>query len=378
MQWAAGANDIAGAAAAVAAINAHTNDLPVTAANSGTAVVTLTFKVAGTWGNDCLISRVAANGTTGTVTASGAALTGGTQEASIANVLTLVSTGEYDLILYCTGNTDAGTASATSGPGRLKTHISSLYSGRNAKLQQAVIGLTLTIANAKTGAAQHNFGPLQYVICQAGQSLPCELGGAEVGARLREESEDPAANRIGMLYTATLYGAIDLVADEMTDAEMEDCLQSGVTPVVYTSSGEMSPLRPVTTYFKDTGANPDDRLLDTSRISGIYAVAKDLRVAIPREFVGAKLSEDLEPGEEPLPEGVTEVRDVKGFVHTRVRFWIQRGVVVKAKYEEAYDNGQFLVRVNPTDASQCDIVLPIGIVPPLAKFSLVVNHVGPN
>ena len=375
--WSAGETDTQGAAKGVAAINAQTTDLPVTAANVA-GVITVTFKAAGTWGNDCTISVTYADGTTGTVVAAAANLAGGTLESSPATLLTNVQKTEYGKILLCTGNTSAALASATSDVGRVKTHIDTYATGRAALLQELVVGLTGTASAAKTGSAQHNYGPLQYVLMRAGLSLPCELGAAEVGARIREELLDPAANRIGMLYKATLYGPTDLNADKLTDPEIEDLLQSGITPVDYDSSGNPFPSRPITTYFKDGSANADDRILDTSRVAGTYAIARDFRSFLPAQFPGAKLSADLLPGEEPLPAGVIEVRDVKSACAGRMNYWTGRGVAMRDKWDAAVAGGAFVVRVNPTDKSQCDIVIPVGIVPPLAKFSLVVNHTGPN
>jgi phage tail sheath gpL-like len=377
-QWIAGASDIAGAAALAAAINAKSTDLPVTAANGGTAICTVTCKQLGTIGNDVKLSFAAANGATGTITVGGATLTGGTLEMDISNALATVAGTEYDYILICASNTDVIAASATSAPGDAKTHVTLYQTGRGAKLQQVIVGCTSAIASVKTGTGQHNFGPMQYVYCQGGRSLPCEWAAAEMGARMREETIDPDVNRIEMPYRATLYGAKDLNADALTDTECEDLLWYGVSPIVYDTSGNPLPARPITTYHKDGTGAPDDRLLDTSRVTGTYAVAKDLRVAIPREFPNCKLSEDLVPGDDPLPEGVVEVRDIKSFVNSRIRYWIGRGVVIRDKYETALTDGSFIVRVNPTDPSQCDIVLPVGMVPPLAKFSVVVQHVGPN
>lgn len=373
VQWVAGETDTQGAAKLVAAVNALTNDLPVTASNVA-GVVTFTAKLKGTWGNDVLTSVTQADGTTGTVTASGAALASGTTEFDCTTALTTVAGTEYDFFLLCTGNTDAKLASATSNPGRLKTHIDGLDSGASAKLQQVIVGTTGTLSTTKTGTNQHNFGPMEYLHVEAGQSLPCEFAGAEFGQRVRERLRDPAANRIGLPYIATLYGAADLNADRLTDSENEDALQHGVTPGKYDSSNTLFPYRPITTYFKDGSGNPDDRLLDTSRVDGIYDVSKDLRSALPQEFPQAKLSRDLVPGDDPLPEGIVEERDVKSFVNTRIRYWITRGVVQKAKYEAALAGGTFIVRVDPGDDSQCDLVLPLSIVRPLAKFSLVVQH----
>jgi phage tail sheath gpL-like len=373
--WAAGQTDTQGGDTLEAAINADTN-LPVTAANVA-GVVTLTAKSKGTWGNDIKLRVTTADGTTGTVTASGANLASGTVEFDIDNVLTLVTGREYDLICLVTSNADSQDGTATSNPGKLKTHIDSLDQGQQAKLQQMVIGSTGTLAAIKAGVDSLNFGRGECIHMDNGLALPGILAGAETGARLREESRDLAANRIHIEYESEWPTVLDYNADALTAAEVEDALNNGVTPVSFTFTGDARPERPITMYHLDAGGNADDRLLDTSRVTGTDGVAKDLRVALPREFKGAKLSEDLEDLGDELPPNTVEVRDVKAFVDGRVRFFVSLGVVKGLDYQEAVDNGTFIVRVNPSDSSQCDIVLPIKIVPPLAKFSLAVLHVGP-
>lgn len=372
--WAAGEGENSAAAKLVAAISAAGNDLPVSAA-AADYVVTITAKTKGLWGNDVLISLTVADGAGGSVVLSGdlGSVVAGTTEPNYSTALTLVSGIEYDFILSCVSNADANEASATSNPGRVKTHINALDEGLEAKLQQQVVGVTGTISGVKTGAAQHLHGPTEYVFCQAARSLPCELGGAEVGRRLRMEAIDPAINAIKTAYQATLYGAADLVTDALTGTELEDLLQSGVAPVVYDSTGAMLISRPITTYWKDSGGAADDRILDVSQVSGAYAVAKDLRAAIPQEFPNKKLSKDLAPGDDDPPPDMVQERDVKIFIISRLRYWQSRGVVRGDKLTQAIANGTLIVRVNPSDASQCDIVVPIWIFKPLAKFSLVVQ-----
>jgi phage tail sheath gpL-like len=382
ISWNAGETDIQGATKLVAAVNALGDDLPFTAANGGgtLATVTLTFRFAGAIGNDVTLFLTDKDGTGGTVTLTGATLASGTLEPTLTTVLTLISSREYDFMLPVVSNADAAAASTTSGPGRVKTHINTYGSGFGAHLQQAVVGVTGSISAVKTGAAQHNFGPMQYVFCQAGQSLGCEFSGAEVGARMREETLDPNVNRINVPYRALLFGARDHVADDLTAPEHEDLLQSGVTPVTYTIGNEPRPSRPITTYFKDTAGNPDARILDVGQVSGIYAVAKDLRVALPQQFPNTKLSEDLAVGDDDLPEGVTQVHEVRAFTITRLRFFQKRGVVRGDELDKAINPppvglGTLIVRVNPSDNHQCDLVVPLAIVPILAKFSLVVQKV---
>jgi len=377
--WVTGETATQGAAKLVAAIASAAGDLPVTATNTA-GVVDITSKLNGLLGNDITLEVAVSGGSVlATVVRGAAALAAGTGTCLIDNVLTLASGTEYAYIIpAANGNADAAEASATSSIGKLKTATDANDEGFNALLQQVVVGITGALAGAKTGTSQHNYGPMQYIFMRSGQSLPCELAAAEAGARAYAEAIDPAVNRINAPYKATLYPPTVLTTGKLTPAQVEDALQSGVTPVTYTSTGSPRPSRPITTYWKTASSGAaDPRLLDTSRITGTYAVARDLRSAIPQEFDQVKFSADLVPGDDPPPAGVVEVRDVKGFVQSRVGgFWVSSGVVDRAAFLQAVADGTVLVRQNPSDSAQCDIVLPIKIVPPLAKFSFVVQHVG--
>lgn len=359
----------------VALVGQNTKLLPVTAANvSGT--VTLTAKDDGVWGNTVRIRGELVGGAGGTMTVTAAVLSSGAGEANYDNVLGLVNTLEYDFILCCCSEADVEDGSATSEIGAVKTHVDGLDSGFEAKLQQIIAGSNNTISGAKAGTDALNHGPTEIVLSQLAESLGCEFAGAETGARVREEAADPAVNRIRMPYQATLHGPADPGTDDITPTEVEDLLNNGATPVGYDTTRTAHPIRPVTSYHTDAVAAPDFRLLDVSRVSGTYAVAKDLRTAIPQEYDGSKLSPDLVPGDDPPPEGVVTPTEVKGFIRQRIRFWINRGVVRQDKFDTALALGTFIVRVNPSDGSQLDLVLPIEIFPPLAKYSLVLQHTG--
>jgi phage tail sheath gpL-like len=375
--WLAGevATDVA--ARSISYINQQTNNLPVTASSGGSGIVTLTFKVAGPWGNDVVYAVALQSGAGGTVaggTSTTGNLTGGTTEPDFTNALSTISGTKYDFQLGCVSNADAQSASSTSNPGRMKTKINALNTGLNAKLQRVIIGLTGTLSPAKTGAIGRNDGAMEYVFCKNGQSLPCEFGAAEMGDRMANIAIDPAANRIGDNFE-TVFGAADLVANTPTQPEIEDALGNGVSIVSYTPQGVCAIVRPVTTHSQDTGGNPDRRVFDTSQVDGIYAVANDIEVALPQEFPKAKIAKNQTPGDEPLPPGVVEERDIQSFIINRLRVWQRRGVVRKDLLDAAIAAGTIIALVNSVDNTQVDIVIPMAIVPPLAKFGVYVQKV---
>jgi phage tail sheath gpL-like len=365
------------AAKVVDAGNALSDQIPVvlTVTGDDDEVATLTAKIAGPWGNDVTYRVLLEDGAGGTATAAGGALTGGTTEPDFSTALTNVSSYEYDFIIPCVSNADAQSASATSNPGRVETHIDDLDSGLSAKLQQQIVGLTGALASAQTGAIARNHGPSQYVYCMAGQSLGCEFAGWEAGRRLKEEQIDPAVNRIDDPIEG-LYGAADLVADKPTAAEIEAAMIDGLSIVNYDAQLDLYLTAPITTYSQDDDGNRSDKLRYVSGVSGSYAYLKDLRRALKEEFRGAKIHPDLTEADEELPATVVEVRDIKAFVINHADTWVQRGVLRRDALNEAIADGTLSVAINETDDSQVDIVVPFKVIKPLAKLGVVGQRIG--
>jgi phage tail sheath gpL-like len=375
--WLVGEDQVDIATKAVEAGNALTDQIPVVLSNTGgtAAIVTLTAKFAGPWGNDITYRVEIEDGAGGTATAAAAAMTGGTTEPDFSTALTNVSSYEYDFIIPCVSNADAASASGTSNPARIEAHIDSLSSGLSAKLQQQIVGLTGTLSAAQTGAIARNHGPTQYVFCMAGQSLGCEFAGWEAGRRLREEQIDPAVNRIDDPIVG-LYGASDLVADKPTAAEIEAALVDGLSTVSYDAQLDPYLVAPITTYSQDSDGNRSDKLRHVSGVSGSYAYLKDLRRALKEEFYGAKIHPDLTNDSEELPAGVVGPRDIRAFVIAHADAWVSRGVLRRDALTETINDGTLSVRINDTDESQVDIVIPFKIIKPLAKLGIVGQRIG--
>jgi phage tail sheath gpL-like len=361
---------------AIASINAMSGLLPATASSGGTGVITLTSKVTGKIGNDILVQVTLNLTQTGTEVLAGALvgtnLAGGTTDPDITTLLGNAAGTEYAFFAPCFSNAETE-LTTTNNVSRLLVHIGTYNSGLNASLQQAIVATVKTQANAKAAAIIRNSQVLEHVHITNARSLPCEIVGYEVGARLEADSLDPAANRIGE-YMVGLYGSKTPTADKPTATVTEDSLTNGLSIVGYNSQLQLIILRPITTYSVDTNGNPDRRLLDVQNVSGTYAVARDMRSALPTEFANAKIQKDSLPGEDPPARGVIEERDIKGFVISRLRFWQRAGVVQKAALDSVIADGSLVVQVNASDATQVDITLPLKIVQPLAKMGVVVQR----
>lgn len=370
--WPAGTSASAIVASCVSYINGFTDFIPVTASDSTGGVLTLTAKYAGTWGNDVRFYSALSGGAGGAAADSAAALASGTGDPDFTNALSLVSVKEYDIILPCLSNTDAVLGTTSSNGYRLKTHINTYNSGLGAKLQTALIGVTSTSTSAaKTGPAYTNEGNLEYAFGMNFVDLPCQVAACETADRLKREAlEFGNANRIGTSYPE-LYGAKDKVADKPTAAEIEDCLNSGLSIFSYDGTNTPYIVAPITGHFKDSNGAADSRIYYVTEVTGANTVMKDLRAALPQEFVQVKIAPNQEGADEPLPPNTVEERDVEGFCLTRLRYFQRQGVIQKAKLDAAIADGTLIVQIDDTDESQVNIVLPFAIVKPLAKFSLV-------
>lgn len=363
----------------VAAVNAVV-PLPAVASNGGGAGdVKLDAKGAGTWGNDITTGVTKIKGTGGVVTAGGATLAGGTGEMNITTALATVSTTEYAAIGLVTSNADATDATASSNAERLMAQIETKKSGLGALIQYGFVGHTGTIANVKAGAIGRNSVDMTYAYWQAAQSMPGELMGWEMGDALYWYTQRASYNRIGNRPGTTypLVGSKDPVADRLSPPELEDLLTNGVTPYDFIPNGTDPVLvAPITTHSQDSAGNNDRRAYYQLETWTFNAVGRDLRTAVPQEFPNASITPDLPAGQDSLPAGVVERRDVEQFVYNRARAYVPIGWIQSSYLEEVIASKAFIIEIDPIDSSQVNIFMPARAVKPLAKFSGVVNKTG--
>jgi phage tail sheath gpL-like len=361
---------------AITQINSYGSDLNVVASSGGTGIITFTGKVPGRISNDVLIKAnltAAQNGTEAVNTNTATNLAGGSTDPDFTTILAAAAGEEFAYIGLCLSNVDAELTTTSANAYRAKTHVGNYNTGLNASLQQVVVAATRTQAAAKAAAVALNTGVIQYVHCVNGRSLPCEFMGREIGGRVASESIDPASNRIGEEFDG-VYASANPTADKLTPAQSEDAIGNGLSAISYNAVGTPIMVRPITTYSVDSGGAADRRLLDVQNVSATYAVVRDMRGALPAEFPKAKIQRDSLPTEDPPPKNVIEERDVKAFVISRLRFWQREGVIQGATLDEVIADGSLSVNVNASDATQVDIVMPMRIIQPLAKFGVVAQR----
>jgi len=363
-------------------INQYADDLFVVASASTAGIVTLTARSKGPAGNDITLRVQRVAGAGGTCTPSAAHLSGGTTEPDFSTAITTMALKEYDYIVPCVSNADAQSAS-TSNPSRVSASILANSSGLGAKLQQMVVGSTGSIASAKTGAIARNDVAGEHITATSAEALPCVLAGAEAGDRARRRRVEYNANRIGSRLTG-VAGSADPVGDQPTTPEAIDALNNGVTVCGYDAQNNLVVIRPITTHSQDSSGNPDRRCFDVNEVDACYEVAKDLRTALPVEFMspdGGQLKivrDRLSDGtDDETPEGVIEERDVRGFIVDRLSgFWVRKGVIDGAALAAAVTAGTLQVKVNDSDPTQVDIFIPLKIIKVLAKMGVYVAKVG--
>ena len=360
----------------------RTTDLPCTASSGGAGITQVDSKVAGNVGNDIQVKAKLRYAQTGTETLTGALvntpLAGGTTDPDLTTALTYLQGKEYHYIVPCLSNTDVANVGATNNAKRVYTHIYNLNTGKDAKLQQSIIGYSGSLATAQASTQNANsFNNAEFSECIEGLSflsLPGEIAGRECGGRLAGVVLDPAVNRIGE-YMDGLYGAEDKIADKPTQTESEAALGDGVSLLSYDAQDRPVLVRAITTHSKDASGGADRRLLDVQNVDAAYIIARDLRTNLPIEFANAKIQEDSEAGDDLPPAGVIEERDIKAYIIQRLRFWQNQGVVLRQSLDDAIANGTLIVQVNATDPTQVDMVVPFEIIQPLAKMGLVAQRV---
>jgi phage tail sheath gpL-like len=131
----------------------------------------------------------------------------------------------------------------------------------------------------------------------------------------------------------------------------------------------------VTTHSQDANGGADRRLLDCQNVHAAYIVSRDLRDNIALAFPKAKIMEDATAEDEDPPPGVTELRDIKAWIISRVNGFGDIGVIDKPKFLAGVAAGKLIVEIDDSDPTQVNIVVPFEIIQPLAKFGIVAQRV---
>lgn len=272
-------NDIA--IAIDAAINALEHKMPITA-SVATNVVTLTARNDGALGNNIAVSYK--NNNVGTTTLAVVQPTTGATDPSIANALTGIFPGDYDIVV-CTLNDDTNL-------GLLKTHLENISSPTEDRPCIGVFGYNGVQATIETLAGTTlNFerltvGYLKTVkTTERGHSLDYEIGSAYAAVIASEE--DPARPLNGLKLTGIAPAALE---NQLSRSQQESLLLNGVTPLEVAVGEAVVIVRAITTYTTSVTGVADPSMLDLTTILTLDYVKLAVETRQALRFPRSKLS----------------------------------------------------------------------------------------
>lgn len=266
-------------ATALQAAIAAEPDLPVTATVVG-AVVTLTARHKGTLGNTIKLSTsfAAAGGLTATI----AAMSGGTGDPDIDPVLTALFSAGHNIL--CSALNDSANLV------KLRTHLDGVSHALEQRGARGVYALTSTLAATTTLAGSINAGRIMGGLAPATKSLSWEVAAALASVAAGEEDPARPLNQLPL----TGIGPIPM-ANRLSRTEQENALRNGVTPLDNGPDGVVQIVRAITTYTKDPQGIEDISLLDWTTIGTLDYVRKACRERISLRFPREKLSSRTAP-----------------------------------------------------------------------------------
>jgi phage tail sheath gpL-like len=253
-------------------------DLPVTAA-AALGVVTLTAKNKGTVANQIdLAAECTANGITATV----AAMAGGSVDPTLSTALAKVFSEQYHVVVT-PYNDQANLVT-------LRDHLDAVSGSMEQRGAVGVYGFDGALASATTLAGQVNHGRVVGVYLRGTKSPSYEIACAFGGVMAYEE--DPARP----LNTLELKGISAPAIDQrLSRTEQESCLNNGVAPLEVGPGERVQIVRAITTYTKDPQGITDISLLDVTTVRTLDYVRKACRERISLRFPREKLSSKTPP-----------------------------------------------------------------------------------
>lgn len=297
------------ATAVVASINSQTR-WPVTAANGGTAIVTVTANQKGLEGNwirvqSAITPGTSTVGTTTSLTANTNLSSGATQDV-YTNALATILPNKYYYIVV--GDSDA------TNVGLVVSQVNTQALPTTGIRQRVIYGSSDTLANATTVATGINAARTECVWgYQAVDLPPAELAanmcaifatleqGAAYGVNRKNFSLFPTSNGTD----ASLWKLIPSrfgVAGAPTVANVTSALNNGLSPITVVSGvgGGAQFVKRCTTRSLN-GAQPDYRIRDAHKVSICDYWCDDAAAITQLQFGGKDLLPDPAQGQPPPP-----------------------------------------------------------------------------
>lgn len=329
-------------AAIVAAISARPR-LPVTAAYSaGSDTVTFTCKNVGTGGKDWIIAwdkSALPSGCVGTLTGSAAAGSNrvrmgasgsGTGTEDPATIITKLMSRGFGRVAI--GSNDVTNAVSKWKPFADAKAVSTvmlyehLLFGSNGTLQVAKTLAQGTLGGGGTysGGLNHTRSVVSWARnCEA---HPCEIAAAFSASRAVTEGADPVPDYDGYVLPGILAVQPGYESDTPTDAECNDALNAGVTPV-RTVGDSSRVVRAITTYCLTSAGNAgEERCLDVGdAIMPDYAALDTALLYEGYKALNKYVQADPPANASALPSGIATPAVWNSHLMQRMMDWYRAG-----------------------------------------------------
>jgi phage tail sheath gpL-like len=358
---------IVAAGNACTAINSKTW-WPVTAANSGTAVITLTAKQKGLRGNWLRYwSRMLTACGMTTSTATPAFFTGGTTADSNTTALTTILPKRFYYIVSA--------AEDATQLGALVTQVNTQGQPTNGIRQRVIGGSVDTLANAQTIATGLNAARAEVVLLTQGDVPPSELAANSAAVYSLEEQPrkfkcnfsgygNDANSSLNWKIPAPLSGV------QPTRANIKSALNNGLTPIGVNPNGSTYLVKRCTSRSLN-GSNPDYRIRDAHKVTICDRYADDMGSKVSLQFAGKNIGDDP-VGQQPGPgASVVTPRMLKAAANKLTRDYFDIDLVQNV---QAIISGTLANRESsPTTRLTCSIPLqPVDILDQIGVLILQV------
>jgi phage tail sheath gpL-like len=227
-------------------------------ATSAAGVLTLTALNAGTVANSF---QVVPGGIVPGVTMAVAVATAGASDPNITNALNAAFLGGFDQIVI--PYVDSTNLAA------LKAFLINVGSYTERRWAFGYVASNGTLAAALTLSESINYGWMNNPWCRGSASTTMEIAAAY--AATIAATTDPA---LPFDYVPVIGVAVPPVAQQMSRAEEESCLNNGVTPLNVGPGQQVQIVRAVTTYTQNGAGVPDTSFLDITTPRTMKYVAK--------------------------------------------------------------------------------------------------------
>lgn len=321
---------------------------PVTAANSGTAVVTLTAKTKGTIGNYIDVRLDYADGQVSSETPTIVAMSSGAGNPALTSLIAAMGDNWYNIIAHPYGDDSTNLTAlenelvSRAGPMRMIDGLAI----------SSVAGTLVALENA--GTARNN----QYstIVGQPGKNpiiSPDEFAAQVAGVIAKYGAADPARP----YQTIPLVGALPPIeADRFTITERNLLLYDGIATTKVGPGGVVQLERMITTWQLNSQANPDTSYLDVTTVLTLMYLRYSWRARILSRFPRHKLADDgtrFGAGQAVLTPKLMKAEAFAWF-----REMEEAGLV------ENFDQfkADVVVERNQSDPNRVDVLLPPDII----------------